>query len=42
MRPLKVLLNLTLDDLIVIGNYKAVSKELKHNIQVSTEKDDKD
>ena len=30
------------NDLIVIGNYKAVSKELKHNIQVSTEKDDKD
>ena len=29
-------------DLIVIGNYKAVSKELKHNVQVSTEKDDKD
>ena len=28
------------DDLIVIGNYKAVSKELKHNVQVSTEKDD--
>ncbi len=30
------------NDLIVIGNYKAVSKELKHNVQVSTEKDDKD
>ena len=30
------------NDLIVIGNYKAVSKELKHNAQVSTEKDDKD
>ena len=30
------------NDLIVIGNYKAVSKELKHNIQVSTEKDYKD
>ena len=30
------------NDLIVIGNYKAVSKELKHNMQVSTEKDDKD
>ena len=30
------------NDLIVIGYYKAVSKELKHNVQVSTEKDDKD
>ena len=30
------------NDLIVIGNYKAVSKELKHNVQVSTEKDDND
>ena len=30
------------NDLIVIGNYKAVSKELKHNVQVSTKKDDKD
>ena len=30
------------NDLIVIGNYKAISKELKHNMQVSTEKDDKD
>ena len=30
------------NDLIVIGNYKAVSKELKHNVRVSTEKDDKD
>ena len=52
IRPVKVgissdthyeLLNgLEENDLIVIGNYKAVSKELKHNMQVSTEKDDKD
>jgi HlyD family secretion protein len=52
IRPVKVgissethyeLLNgLEENDLIVIGNYKAVSKELKHNMQVSTEEDDKD
>jgi HlyD family secretion protein len=52
IRPVKVgissethyeLLNgLEENDLIVIGNYKAVSKELKHNMQVSTEKDDKE
>ena len=30
------------NDIIVVGNYKAVSKELKHNMHVSTEKDDKD
>ncbi|MEC7934869.1 MAG: hypothetical protein VX922_01610, partial [Candidatus Neomarinimicrobiota bacterium] len=30
------------DDLIVIGNYKAVSKELKHNMQVNTKDDDKE
>ena len=52
IRPVKVgissethyeLLNgLEENDLIVIGNYKAVSKELKHNMQVSTEKDDND
>ena len=38
----KLLNGLEENDLIVIGNYKAVSKELKHNMQVSTEKDDKD
>ena len=52
IRPVKVgissethyeLLNgLDENDLIVIGNYKAVSKELKHNMQVSTEKDEKE
>ena len=52
IRPVKVgissdthyeLLNgLEENDLIVIGNYKAVSKELKHNMQGITEKDDKD